>query len=238
MTETIHAGLLVWNLLSVPASALLFILTFPSSMSVWYAFWAIMSLAGFITMWLGLFDDVTEDSGDWEDGEDEPSTLTSYWLLGAVGVFMVSLGFGLLLTNTIRSTLWVPMNLFPLAVSTPQVYGFVTDIFANTFSVVSGEESLVTSFSPLHKVLSLDGAPFAFQPAVLMGRGVWSIAHVILGQLPLVFAVSVFCAGIVIDLATARTGSRLTGWLIHWGFNIILIIASFLTVVVLTVRVT
>jgi hypothetical protein len=243
VTDTIHPALLVWNLLSIPASALLFLLTFPSSMSMWYAFWAIMSGTGFTVMLLAYVDGledysleaVTEDSSDWEDDEDEPQTLTKWWLIGIVGVFIVSFAFGLVLTNTITSTLWIPMNLLPLAVSTPQIYGFVTDLFANTFCVVSGEESLVTSFSPLHKVLSLEGVPFAFQPAVLIGRGFWSVVHVILGQLPMLFAVSVFVVGIVIDLASARTGSRLTGWLLHWAYNCILIIASFLTAGVLTI---
>lgn len=238
MTENIHPALLVWNLLSIPASALLFLLTFPSSMSVWYAFWAIMSLAGFSTMVTGLFDDVTEDSSDWEDGEDEePATLVNWWLIGAACAFIISLLSGLVLTSQITSTLWIPMNLFPLGMSSPQIYGFATDIFANTFSVVPGEESLVTSFSPLHKVLNIEGLPFAFQPAVLMGRGTWAIEHVIKGQLPLMFAVSVFLVGIMIDLVTARTGTRLTGWLIHWTYNLVLIIVSFLTAGIITLRV-
>lgn len=237
MTENMHPALLVWNLLSIPASALLFLLTFPNTMSVWYAFWAIMSLAGFSTMVTGLFDEVTEDSVDWEDDEDEPATLVNWWLVGTAIVFIVSLVFGLVFTGQITSSLWIPMNLFPLGMSAPQIYGFATDVFANTFSVVPGEESLVTSFSPLHKVFAVEGVPFALQPAVLMGRSSWALEHVIKGQLPLLFAVSVFVVGIVIDLVTARTGTRLTGWLIHWTYNLVLIIVSFLTAGIVTLRV-
>jgi hypothetical protein len=107
------------------------------------------------------------------------------------------------------------------------LYSFVTDLFGTWFSVVPGEESLKMSFAPINKAFDDLELPFAFQPASLMGSGVWAVEHVIKGQMPLTFAFSVFIVSLIMDTATAQSGTLLTRWLLHALFNTILLTFNF-----------
>jgi hypothetical protein len=223
----VHPALLVWAVVSVPASSLSILITYPNPIHTFHLFLTLMNVAGLIVLLSGLFHDVAEDSTDWNPDAD-PETITSWWLIGLVGVFLVSLLFGMFITGTLLGGIWVPQNLYPLTVTTPVfLYSFVTDLFGTWFSVVPGEESLKMSFAPINKAFDDLELPFAFQPASLMGSGVWAVEHVIKGQLPLAFAISVFVVSLVMDTATAQTGTPLTKWLIHASFNTILLTASF-----------
>jgi len=227
----LHPSILIWAFLSIPASGLLFLLTYPSPISSFHLFLAIMNIVGLLVMLLGLHEDVTEDSSDWEgEGEEgEREAVSTWWLAGSALVFIASVFLGLIFSGQIKSSLWVPTSLFPLALTSPVLLGFVTDVFGTTFSVVAGEENMKMSFEPLHKVFGVENIPYAFQPAVMIGRGVWSVEHVIKGQLPYSFGISVFALGIIMDLASAQSGTVLTRWLIHLTYNLSLLTASFLT---------
>lgn len=221
-----HPALYAWIALSIPASTILFILNFPNPISLFQIFWAVIALLGLYTLSSGSVDEVTEDSTDWNEGA-EPETLMSWTLIGLVGVFVVSLLFGLFLTGSLTSGIWVPQDLLGLSAMPVFLFAFVSDVFGTWFSVVPGEESLKLSFAPLHMVFGDRDLPYALQPATLVGSGVWAIEHVIKGQMPLIFAVSVFFVSIVMDSATAQTGTPLTKFLIHALFNTVLLAFSF-----------
>lgn len=234
MVEHLHPALLVWSVLALPVSGISFLITFPSPMSTFHLFWMIMNLTGLVVLVTGIFHDYAEESSDWEE-EQAVDQISSWTLIGLASLFAISLVLSVAL-GKISFSIDVPFNLYPLqqtpdvVVATP-TYNFVSDVFGTWFSVVPGEENMKKTFMVLHTVYadtSLAEVPFALQPAMLLGNIVWSVEHVFRGQLPLVFAGTVFISGIGMDASTARTGTPLTGWLIHGMFNSILLFSSFL----------
>ena len=234
MFEHVHPALLVWSLLAIPVSGLSFLITFQTNLaiSVFHLFLAIMNIAGLFVLVTGVFHDYAEESSDWET-EQEPEQVGSWSLIGLALLFVASLFVGFFF-GRIQPSIWVPYELYPLSeigISPNSFYSFSTDVFGTWFSVVPGEENMKKTFIVLQKVYEdtdIVNVPFAVQPAILLGNGIWSVEHVFLGQYPMSFMFSVFISGICLDVSSARTGTPLTGWLIHALFNSILLAFGFL----------
>jgi hypothetical protein len=181
------------------------------------------------------FSKMKDDIADWEE-DPELRKVSVTGLLSVGGIAVISLVLGVF-TGRLQSAIWVPTMLYPLstetAIATGGLFSLLMDLFITVFSVVPGEESLTESFTPLFKAYEqFDWAsdiPYCFQPAVLTGRAVWASWHVVKGQYPLFFFVTVLCAGIVLDFLTARSGTTLTKWIGHAGWNIFVIFSTFIS---------
>lgn len=230
-SKQVHLALLIWSLIGIPYSGFLFMLTYPNPISTFYLFLSICNIGGLLVLLLGWFHDMAEASPDWNTEGDAPS-ISRWTLIGLASLFIISLVMSMFL-GQITPSMWVPQELYPLAEEpTPQttLVPYLTNVFSTWFSIVPGEGGLIISFSAFHKAYEHSDIelPFAFQPALMLGRFLWSVEHVIKGQYPMVFSLNVFASGTAMDVSSAQGGTYLTQYLIHALFNTILLTATFL----------
>lgn len=239
----------LWRALAVICAGFLVFYTIPNPIFGHHLLMLVFIISSMIIIPLA-FQPMVEDVSDWEEETELPST-SIFALATIAGIGVISLILGLF-TGEIepatkipfKSAIWVPTMLYPLSMlaTTGSFFFFLMDIFATTFSVVPGEESLTELFTPLFRAYEdrewASTLPYCFQPAVLIGRGFWASWHVFKGQYPVFFFFTVLCSGIILDYFTARSGSTLTKWVAHWGWNCLVIFGTFILGGYLTVTIT
>lgn len=218
----------VWSFLSLPASGLLFLISYPDPICSFYLFLCLLTLI-WIVIAPTIFKDTTHESIDWNEQVDFKKVLT-FTVIGVAALFVVGFFLSTVLLGQLAPAIWVPNELLPLSVTTTGFSALIFNLFSTTFAVVPGEESLKASFSVLFLAYKdswwANKLPFALQPAIMAGVAFWAAEHVVKGQYPLAFAVTVFVSGIIMMFLAAKTGTYLTSWLIHLGYNSLILIAA------------
>jgi len=227
--EINEPALVIWMLLGGVASVILFILTYPGLICIWHLAYAILDILALLVVLIGWLDDLTEASTDWQS-EPSPSSTGQWTLIALASLLIISLFLGFFF-GKIMPCFDVPMKLYPLEVEeVGTLLPLVINLVGTLFSVVTGEEGMKITLSAFHKAYEhLDWEfPFALQPARLLANGIWAPLHVWRGQYALTFGISVFASGMIIDSASAQSGTILTNYFIHAIFNASILITSFL----------
>lgn len=240
----------MWRALACVCGGFLVFQTYPNPVSVFHLLMLVFNLSGIVIIPLA-FKGMVEDVADWEEETELPKVGT-FTLASVAGIAILSFILGVFTGEMdpatklpFKSAIWVPTMLYPLSTETLAtsggLYSFFMDIFATIFSVVPGEESLVELFSPLFRAYEdfswASAIPYAFQPAVLIGRVVWATWHIIKGQYPFFFFFTVLGAGIILDYFTAKSGTTLTKRVGHGGWNCLVQVGKFVRGGYLTVTV-
>lgn len=232
-------ALMMWMLLGSTCSLISFLLTYPNMICAFHLMYGLASVVAFLVLFIGWFDDLTEDSTDWND-DSTPTSTTNWTSIGLASLLIVSMFCGFFSGRAFMPSFDVPFKLYPLEVKeTGTFLPVIMSLFGTFFSVITGEEGLKIDLSVIHKAYEHAGwansLPFALQPARLLANGVWAPLHVWQGQYPLTFGFSVFVSGMVMDSASAQSGSIITNYFIHALFNTVIIIASLITAGALTI---
>ena len=232
----IHPAVYMWHILGGAVSGILWYLCQPAPVSGFYFLFAIFNMFAIIVYIFGWFSDLTEDSWDWEQDEDDPREIGKWVIVGLLCVLGVSIVVSLYIQEAF-SMIWVPMELSPLSLSGSATLAFVIALAGTWFAVVPGEEGLKTIFSSTFKSYEHfwhNVFPFGLQPARLLANSAWAILHIILGQNPVPFFFSVLIAGILWDIFSAKCGTILVSYFVHGLFNSAILIATFITTLGLT----
>jgi hypothetical protein len=235
MMEVREPSLLIWMLMGGVASVILFILTYPSLLCVWHLGYAVMDILAILVVLIGWLDDLTEASSDWEP-DSSPSSTGQWTCIALACLFVASLFLGVFL-GKIMPCFDVPMKLYPLETSA-SLLPLMINLVGTFFSVVTGEEGMKIVLSSFHKAYEHLGweLPFALHPARLLANGIWAPLHVWKGGYPLTFGISVFASGMIMDSASAQSGTILTNYFTHALFNSLILIASFLLTVLIIIK--
>ena len=220
----------VWSFLSLPFLGLLFLISYPDTICSFYLFLCILTLI-WIVIAPKIFKDTSHESIDWNEQVDFKKVF-AFSVIGIAALFTVGFFLSTLLLGQLAPAIWVPSELLPLSVTTIGFTALVFKLFSTTFAVVPGEESLKASFSVLFLAYKnswwANKLPFALQPAIMTGVGFWAAEHVVKGQYPLLFVVNVFVAGLIMNFLAAKSGTYLTSWLIHLGYNSVILVSAFM----------
>jgi hypothetical protein len=223
--------LAIWSFLSLPASGLLLLISLNNPIMVFYLFLTLSTFAWLIAA-PTVFKETAHASVDWNEEIDFKKVL-SLSVLGIAALLIIGFAFSTLFFGQISSAIWVPSTLLPLALTGSGFTVLMSNLFATTFAVVPGEESGKAIFTVLFRAYHNAGwaekLPFALQPAVMAGVVYWAAEHVAAGQYPLVFALNVFVSGLVMKTLAAQSGTYLTSWIIHLGYNFSILITAFVS---------
>ncbi|MEM3589399.1 MAG: CPBP family glutamic-type intramembrane protease [Candidatus Bathyarchaeia archaeon] len=173
---------------------------------------------------------------DWAERED-PNAVLSWTLLGLGGVLAIGAFFSFVAAAEGRYVWapaeWTPMRLLQTIpggeAKLPLLSVWFVDFFATGFLVAPGEQAFQASFFPLFNLEPLnwlDRLPFALNPPVFGGVGIWALCHIIIGQYVTWYVIPVFLSGLVMAEAAYRSGTWFTSVLIHAINNWIAIMAS------------
>jgi hypothetical protein len=225
--------LFIWAVLSLGASGLLLLISQNNPIMIFYLFLTLSTFAWLIVA-PTVFKETAHSSVDWNEEVDFKKVL-KLSALGILALLIIGFIFSTLFFGQVSSAIWVPSTLVPLALTGSGFTVLMSNLFATTFAVVPGEESGKAIFTVLfrayHNAKWAEKLPFAIQPAVMSGFAFWAAEHVVAGQYPLVFALNVFVAGLVMTTLAAQSGTYLTSWVIHLGYNCIILIIAFVSTV-------
>ena len=233
----VHPAVYLWHVLGAGITGLLIYLSWGDAVVPFYFLFMSFNFAGIFAYVFGWFSDLTHNSDDWNHGEDDPKQIGIWTGVGLAALMGVSVIVSLYI-NEVFSIIWVPMDLTPLSLSSGVMLSFVFSLGATWFAVVPGEEGLKTLLSgTIFKGLEsvLPGTPwFVMHPARLLANCAWAGLHVILGQNPWPFFLSVLIGGMLWDFVSARCGTILVSYFIHGLFNSLILIVTFITAIGLT----
>lgn len=227
------SGYILWNFLSGSLCFLFGFLIYPDiyglilfGFSGLVAFNLILVIAD---KQLGWYDDITDNSSDWDDMDFSSSkdiTNSFNWtLIGLAFLFVVSVAFGFVINGNFSVAFWVPKNIIPLsAIGGSAVFGFVLNLAITWFGTVPGEESFKNCVMTINKAFPQWDLPFAFQPGRITANVLWAVMHIVLGQNPPAFFFSVFIGGCIMDVVAAQAGTNLANYYIHALFNTIVLV--------------
>lgn len=236
-----HPVTALWSIFGVASSFILFFVTFRLDifLGVFYGFLGVLCIAGFVFQQT-TFKDTKESSVDWNEETDEVKVGFGT-LIGLVGLFGASFFIAVLsgvfdLTQVFNySALWVPRDIYlasQLPIDQSGFYGFALAVFATFFSIIPGEQNLQIMFTPLFKAYEhvdwISNLPFPLQPAIMVGVGVWSAMHTVLGQQPWFFFFTVFFSGLIMMWMSAYSGAYVTAWIVHAVWNLSILTTTFL----------
>lgn len=173
---------------------------------------------------------------DWRDWEDEVYSRTAAAIiLGFLGVilwgFFVAILFSPLQVQ-LQPAKWLGYWSLAIPLEITPVVAFGLTLFNSLFLVPTSEQGLQAMLMPFFHLdsMNVEGLPFALQPPVAMGVGIWAVAHTIIGQFPWWYFISALGAGLIMMQVSAWSGNYWAGIMVHAMNNLVAYLASSLVI--------